>query len=70
VDVAIQLNGLRAATGKARVITLANASADAENTLERLDVVAPRTGEFTGVGPSFTCTLEPNSLTTLRIPEK
>jgi len=29
----------------------------------------PRKGEFTGVAPVFTCTLEPYSLTTLRIPQ-
>ncbi len=70
VDVAIQLNGLRSPGGKARVTTLANTSADAENALGETAIVAPRTSEFNGVAPSFTYTLEPNSLTTLRVPEK
>jgi alpha-L-arabinofuranosidase len=70
VDVAVTLKGLKNSSAKARVITLAHARADAENTLDQPEAVAPRTSEFNGVAPAFTYTLEPNSLTTLRIPEK
>jgi alpha-L-arabinofuranosidase len=67
---AIKLAGLRTVGSRAQVMTLANADPDTENTLNRPDAVAPRTGEFTGVAPEFTYHLEPHSLTTLRIPEK
>jgi alpha-L-arabinofuranosidase len=68
--VSIKLNGLRQSAGKAKVITLANASGDAENSLDHPSLVGPRLSEFNGVKPEFTYTVEANSLTTLRIPEK
>jgi alpha-L-arabinofuranosidase len=70
LPVAIKLSGARLAGSKAKTITLANASADSENTLDRPDTVVPRTSEFNGVAADFTYRMEPYSLTTLRIPEK
>jgi alpha-L-arabinofuranosidase len=53
----------------ARTVTLTNPSPDAENSLDQPDVIAPRQGELSGLAPVFTCTLDPHSLTTLRIPQ-
>jgi alpha-L-arabinofuranosidase len=70
MSVNIKLNGAGKLGSNAKLITLSNASSDAENTFDKPDAVAPETGEFTGVAPEFACTLPPYSLTTFRIPEK
>jgi alpha-L-arabinofuranosidase len=66
----VKLNGAVGLGGKARTITLANPSPDAENTFDNPNAIAPQMGEFSGVAPEFSCTLPPHSLTTFRIPEK
>jgi len=65
----VKLNGAGKWGSKARMITLTNPKPDAENSLDQPDTVTPRTSEFSGVASEFTCTLEPYSLTTLRIPQ-
>jgi len=69
MSVTVKLNGAGKLGNPARVITLTNPNPDAENSLDQPGAVVPRKGEFTGVAPVFTCTLEPYSLTTLRIPQ-
>jgi alpha-L-arabinofuranosidase len=70
MPVDVKLNGTGKLGSKAKIITLSNASSDAENTFEHPDTVAPKTGEFTGVAPKFSCVLSPHSLVTFRISEK
>jgi alpha-L-arabinofuranosidase len=48
---------------------LTNPDPDAENSLDKPDAVVPQKGELPGVAPTFTCTMAPYSLTTLRIPQ-
>jgi len=69
MSVTVNLAGAGKIGPTARIITLANPTPDAENSLDQPGVVAPRQGVFTGIAPEFTCTLEPYSLTTLRIPQ-
>jgi alpha-L-arabinofuranosidase len=64
---AIQLRGLGNDSRKARVTTLAGAGPGAENTLENPGAVTPRQSDFDGIAPEFEYTLEPYSLTTLRV---
>ena len=54
---------------KAKAITLAGSDPDADNTLDQPDRVNPRQSDFVCGKPSFTYTVEPYSLTTLRIPQ-
>jgi hypothetical protein len=70
LDTDIRLNGLKKAGVNARVTTLACADAEAENILGKPERVHPRMGALAGIAPEFTYTLAPNSLTTLRIPQK
>jgi alpha-L-arabinofuranosidase len=70
MPVDMKLNGIGKLGNKAKIITLSNASPDAENTFDHPDAVAPKTGEFTGVAPEFSCMLPPYSLVTFRISEK
>lgn len=63
----IKLGGFAVGPTKARVTTLAGAGPAAENTLENPGAVAPRESEVTIVAPELEYTLEPYSLTTLRI---
>jgi alpha-L-arabinofuranosidase len=69
MSVTVKLNGAGKLGNKARTITLTNPDPDAENSLDKPDAVAPRKGELPGIAPVFTCTMEPYSLTTLRIPQ-
>ena len=70
MSVTVNLNGAGKLGKSARVITLANPNPDAENSVGGPAAVVPQVSEFTGVAPTFTCTVEPYSLTTLRIPQK
>ena len=69
-SVTVTLAGASKLDNPARKITLTNPDPDAENTLGHADVVAPRIERFNGVASEFTITVEPHSLTTLRIPER
>ena len=70
MSVVVKLNGAGRLANQARTITSSNPSPDAENLVGGPATVVPRTGELRGIAPEFTCTLEPCSLTTLRIPQK
>ena len=70
MTVAIKLNGLPSIGNQARVTILANVHPEAENTFDQPDAVVPQTSTFAGVAPEFSYTLQPCSLTTLRISQK
>jgi alpha-L-arabinofuranosidase len=70
MPVAIKLNGAGKLDSKIQALTIANASAEAENVIDQASVVAPKTSEFNGASNDFIYTVEPFSLTTLRIPER
>jgi alpha-N-arabinofuranosidase len=69
MSVTVKLNGAGKLGDKARTITLASPDPDAENSFDQPDTVVPRQGELSGIAPVFTCTMDPYSLTTLRIPQ-
>ena len=69
MSVTVKLNGAVKLGDKARTITLASPDPDAENSFDQPDTVVPRQGELSGIAPVFTCTMDPYSLTTLRIPQ-
>jgi alpha-L-arabinofuranosidase len=52
---------------KARVTVLSHNDAAVENTLDDPDVVVPVESVFSDVGPEFTFTFKPYSLTIFRI---
>ncbi|HYG21746.1 MAG TPA: alpha-L-arabinofuranosidase C-terminal domain-containing protein [Verrucomicrobiae bacterium] len=70
MPVSIELAGAGKLGSKATVTTLAHSSLEAENTLERPENVAPKTSGLSGISAQFSFTIEPFSLTTLRIPER
>jgi alpha-L-arabinofuranosidase len=67
--VTVKLNGAGKLGDKARTITLTNPDPDAENSFDQPETVVPRQGELSGIASVFTCTMDPYSLTTLRIPQ-
>ncbi|HKI69238.1 MAG TPA: alpha-L-arabinofuranosidase C-terminal domain-containing protein, partial [Verrucomicrobiae bacterium] len=68
VDSRIDLEGTAKVAGSAKAITLGNADATAENTLDDPNVVVPTETKFRVSGAQFNYHLAPNSLTVLRIP--
>ena len=65
--VTVRLRGLAAPGPTAEVTTLSHADPTAENTLDDPQVVVPATSRFDGIGPEFSYTFQPYSLTILRI---
>ena len=70
MSVTVKLNGAGKLGNRARVTTLGNDNPDAENPVGGPAAVVTRESGLSGIAPVFTCTLEPYSLTTLRIPPK
>jgi alpha-N-arabinofuranosidase len=64
---AVTLKGLSKLGKKASVVTLANADAKAENTLDKPDVIVPVESELAVKGPEFSASFPADSLTILRL---
>lgn len=66
-EVEVDLKGIEATKAEAEKIVLTSASLEDENTLENLEFVAPKRSMLKNVAPRFKLSLEPRSLTLLRI---
>lgn len=63
----ITLKGLTGLGRTAQIISVGNADANAENSLDNPNVVEPVTSQMTVPGREFTATFKPHSLTVLRL---